>query len=52
MAKAGDGAVITGTLLVVPDVSQLSGSGGRVAMSTRGPQREGYCVNETQPLPS
>ena len=26
----------------MPDVSQLSASGGRVQLSQRGPQREGY----------
>jgi DNA replication licensing factor MCM6 len=40
--KAGDKAQITGCLVVVPDISQLSGSGGRVQMSSRGPQRQGY----------
>lgn len=40
--KAGDKAQITGCLVVVPDISQLSSSGGRVQMSSRGPQREGY----------
>lgn len=38
-AKAGDKALFTGTLIVVPDVSQLSGSGGRTQMQTRGSQR-------------
>eukprot|EP00037_Helgoeca_nana_P024226 m.256595 g.256595 ORF g.256595 m.256595 type:complete len:833 (-) comp26577_c0_seq1:55-2553(-) len=43
LAKAGDCSVFTGTLVVVPDVSQLSSAGGRAQMNTRGPQRtEGY----------
>eukprot|EP00039_Didymoeca_costata_P026696 m.16429 g.16429 ORF g.16429 m.16429 type:complete len:833 (-) comp5697_c0_seq1:163-2661(-) len=41
-AKAGDKALITGTLIVIPDVAKLSGSSGRLQMSTRGPQRNGY----------
>lgn len=40
--KAGDKVHIAGCLVVVPDISQLSGSGGRVQMSSRGSQREGY----------
>mmetsp|Transcript_8543 Transcript_8543/g.21988 ORF Transcript_8543/g.21988 Transcript_8543/m.21988 type:complete len:840 (-) Transcript_8543:35-2554(-) len=43
LAKAGDCSVFTGSLLVVPDVSQLSSAGGRAQLNTRGPQRtEGY----------
>jgi DNA replication licensing factor MCM6 len=42
LAKAGDKCSFTGTLMVSPDVSQLSGSSGRVQLQTRGGQREGY----------
>ena len=42
MAKAGDKCAFTGTLMVSPDVSQLSESRGRVQLQTRGTQREGY----------
>jgi len=41
-AKAGDKSLITGMLVVVPDVSALSASSGRAQMGTRGAQREGY----------
>ncbi|EGD72447.1 DNA replication licensing factor MCM6 [Salpingoeca rosetta] len=41
-AKAGDKVAFTGTLIVIPDVSQLSGSGGRTQMEMNGGRREGY----------
>ena len=42
-AKAGDKVAFTGTLIVVPDVAQLSGSAGRSAIMSRGNNRsEGY----------
>lgn len=50
LAKAGDCSVFTGTLVVVPDVSQLSSAGGRAQMNTRGPQRtEGYSSVSRKP---
>eukprot|EP00038_Savillea_parva_P001926 m.108550 g.108550 ORF g.108550 m.108550 type:complete len:738 (+) comp10660_c1_seq6:25-2238(+) len=43
LAKAGDCSVFTGTLLVVPDVAQLSSAGGRAQMGNKGHNRtEGY----------
>lgn len=42
MAKAGDKCAFTGTLMVCPDVAQLSASRGRVELQTRGAQREGH----------
>eukprot|EP00729_Bicosta_minor_P003166 gene3166-31554_t len=41
-AKAGDKVLVTGCLVVVPDIAQLSSSGGRTQMQTRGGQRGGY----------
>ena len=42
IAKAGDKTLFTGTLIVVPDVAQLSGSGGRTQMRGNTPRDAGY----------
>eukprot|EP00043_Microstomoeca_roanoka_P015155 m.151343 g.151343 ORF g.151343 m.151343 type:complete len:812 (-) comp16197_c1_seq2:633-3068(-) len=41
-AKAGDKVAFTGSLIVIPDVAQLSGSGGRAQLESADGRREGY----------
>eukprot|EP01147_Barroeca_monosierra_P008323 gene8323-869_t len=41
-AKAGDKVAFTGTLIVIPDVAQLSGAGGRTQLESADNRREGY----------
>ncbi|KJE89350.1 MCM complex subunit Mcm6 [Capsaspora owczarzaki ATCC 30864] len=54
IAKPGDKVLFTGTLVVVPDVSQLSSAGGRVEASSRNNSRskDGYTTDGVMGLKS